>query len=108
MENITLVAIKGQINSKTANYLQEQLRPIIQSNTHIILDMHDVDFISGLGMRILLTIDRLIKHQNNKIIFVKVITEVKDIMNVTGYINYFTLINDQDEAIKHLNELDKL
>lgn len=97
-ENMTIISIEGSIDSKTAGELQSKIMGKVSETDKVILDLTKVDFVSSAGLRLLLMIYRQIKSKNGKIILVGVSDEIKDVMAMTGFINFFEFSQTIEEA----------
>lgn len=100
-ENMTIISIEGSIDSKTAGELQSKIMGKVSETDKVLLDLTKVDFVSSAGLRLLLMIYRQIKSKNGKIILVGVCDEIKDVMSMTGFINFFEF----SQTIEEANEL---
>ena len=101
-DGIKIVVLTGSFDSSTVSAAQEQVLTCIKNESNVILDMINVEFLSSSGLRMLLLIYREVKTQNGQIVLVGVIEEIRDVMENTGFINYFVLSDTLEEAIKIL------
>ncbi|MDR0412736.1 MAG: STAS domain-containing protein [Dysgonamonadaceae bacterium] len=100
-DNIATIAVKGSIDSKTSGEFSTQIMDRISSTDHVLLDFSDVDFVSSAGLRVLLMIYRQIKSKNGKVVLVGLLDEIKDVMSMTGFINFFEIADSVDVALKN-------
>lgn len=98
--NIVIISIEGSIDSKTAGDLQSQIMGKVSETNNVLLDLTKVDYVSSAGLRVLLMIYRQIKTRNGKVILVGVSEEIKDVMSMTGFINFFEIVDNIDNALK--------
>lgn len=101
--SIVLITISGSIDSKTTADLQSKIMESITDATKVILDMTKVDFVSSAGLRVLLMVYRYIKSQNGKVVLVGVSEEIQDVMEMTGFINFFEMTDTSVNAQKLFN-----
>ena len=94
-----IIMIEGSVDSKTASALQTQIMEKMTEADQVILDLSKVDFVSSAGLRLLLVIYRQIKSKNGKVILVGVSEEIRDVMSMTGFINFFTFSDTVDNAL---------
>jgi len=100
---VTVVEISGDIDSNTAPQAQEQVLPLVQPESKILLDMSGVEYMSSAGLRVLLSMYRQIARQNGGIVLVGLGEEIKDTMSVTGFLNFFTTRDTVDEGLQALS-----
>lgn len=98
--NIVIISIEGSIDSKTAGDLQSQIMEKVSETNNVLLDLTKVDYVSSAGLRVLLMIYRQIKSKNGKVILVGVSEEIRDVMSMTGFINFFEITNNINNALK--------
>lgn len=98
-DGITVAAIKGAIDGKTSAEAQATLTPLLSNGSRLILDMTDVTYLSSAGLRVLLLIYRQSTSASGKLALVGLSDEVKDIMNVTGFLKFFNACESVDAAL---------
>jgi len=99
---VTVVEMSGEIDSNTAPQAQEQVLPLAQPGSKILLDMSGVEYMSSAGLRILLSMYRQISRGDGGIVLVGLGEEIKDTMSVTGFLNFFTTCDTVDEGLQAL------
>ena len=94
-----IIMIEGSVDSNTASALQTQIMEKMTEADQVILDLSKVGFVSSAGLRLLLVIYRQIKSKNGKVILVGVSEEIRDVMSMTGFINFFEILDTVDNAL---------
>jgi anti-sigma B factor antagonist len=97
VDQVTVVEIVGDIDGKTAPQVQEQVAPLVQPESKILLDMSQVGYMSSAGLRLLLSTYRQVSSNNASIVLAGVNEEIQDTMSATGFLRFFT-IHDTVEA----------
>lgn len=103
-DDITVVVVSGDIDSKTAPEFERFTKLAMEKNEVIAIDLTAVGFMSSAGLRVLLMVYRNIKHQNGKVVLVGVSEEIQDVMSTTGFINFFQIAETLEEAIVDLKQ----
>lgn len=98
IDNLQIVTLEGDIDSSVASEVTETIVGLIKENVKIILDMTEVSYMSSAGLRTLLSIHRQASNKNVSLILVGLSEEIKDTMSVTGFLNFFTVMNSLDSA----------
>lgn len=98
-KDIIIISIEGSIDSKTAGDLQSRIMGKVTETNEVIINLTKVNFVSSAGLRLLLMIYRQIKSKDGKVILVGVSEEIRDVMSMTGFINFFEFSNTVDDAI---------
>jgi anti-sigma B factor antagonist len=97
---VSVAALAGAIDGKTAPEVQDRLMPLIADNTKIVIDMSKVSFLSSAGLRILLLLYRQASSRNGKIALAGLPDPIQDVMSMTGFLNYFKIAASVDEAVE--------
>jgi anti-sigma B factor antagonist len=90
--------ITGEIDGKTAPAAQEALLPLIGEQKALILDMNGVTYMSSAGLRMLFTLNRQAAAGGVKIAITGLSDQIKDVMQMTGFLKFFTVRGSLDEA----------
>ena len=84
------VRINGRIDTTTAPQLEAELRESCPDVESVVLDFADVDYISSAGLRVLLSVQKLMsKHGGMKLINVS--DDIMEIFEVTGFSEILTI-----------------
>ncbi len=97
--SILIITLKGSIDSKTASEVQQKVLEASVESDNVIIDLTKVDFVSSAGLRVLLMVYRQIKSKNGKVILVGVSEEITEVMEMTGFINFFEIIDTVTNAL---------
>ncbi|OGV71180.1 MAG: hypothetical protein A2283_23785 [Lentisphaerae bacterium RIFOXYA12_FULL_48_11] len=102
-DGTAIVAITGEIDSKTAPDAQAQLLPFVEKHHSLIMDMSGLTFMSSAGLRMMLLIYRHATASNGKVALVGLSEQISDTMSATGFLTFFVVcstIEQAKEAIK--------
>jgi anti-sigma B factor antagonist len=99
---VTLVELSGDIDGKTAPLAQEKILPLVKDNCRLILDMSRVSFMSSAGLRFLLSLRRQVPYSGN-LVLTNLPEQIKDTMEITGFLNLFTFFETQEESVNFLS-----
>jgi len=102
INEITVIELNGDLDSNTANTVQDQILAEAHPNSKILLDMSNVHYMSSAGLRLLLLLYRRIREQVGQIAIVGVTDEVKDIMSITGFLDFFSIFDDRNSGMNAL------
>lgn len=99
LDDTTIAEISGDIDGSTAPMAQQQVLGAIKGGSNVVLDLSNVPYMSSAGLRMLLSTYRQVTNSGGKIVFVGVVDEIKDTMEVTGFLKFFTLADTLDDAM---------
>ena len=77
------------LDSFNHEQVQKEILTILEKGCDAVLDMTDCKYISSTGLRVLLYSKKVAASKGLKLYLKDVSEEVKDIMNVTGFENFF-------------------
>ena len=78
-----------ELDSFNSQDVQDSLKAILDKGCNAVLDMTDCKYISSTGLRVLLFTKKMAAMKGQKLCLKSVSPEVKDIMDVTGFTEFF-------------------
>lgn len=100
VQDVVVVEVTGDVDGKTAPQVQDAVKAAFQPGGKILLDFTKTPYMSSAGLRTLLGVFRMVTGGHGKLALVGVNDEIKETMDVTGFLAYFTLCANLDEGIK--------
>ena len=78
-----------ELDSFNSQEVQDSLKAILEKGSNVMLDMTDCRYISSTGLRVLLFAKKVAASKGLNLCLKGVSAEVKDIMDVTGFNDFF-------------------
>ena len=103
LKDVTVVEMAGDIDANTAPTVQEEVIPQAKPGSKILLDLSKVKYASSAGLRFLLSLHRQVKANDGKLVLVGLAEEIRDTMEVTGFLGFFTRCDTLDDGLKALS-----
>jgi len=103
-DGIKIAELKGDIDSKTATEAQEKMLPLVDQYKTMVLCMAGVGFMSSAGLRMMLLLYRHATAANGKLALVGLSEQIKDTMAATGFLRFFAVCGDVNEALTVLKK----
>lgn len=103
--SITVIALNGKLNSASSQQFQDEVLETAKESSFILIDMTQVTYLSSAGLRMLLLLYRFIRENNGYLALTGLTDEVRDIMDITGFLDLFTIFDDRNEALKALRKI---
>lgn len=89
-QKVYTIAVSGRIDTLTAPELESKFREIENDADKVIFDMHEVEYISSAGMRVIVAAHRAMTPKNGLVL--KGLTKnVSTIINLTGFNNVLNI-----------------
>lgn len=86
-----IVELIGRLDTTTAPILDAKLKEEKIEEQIVVLDFSLVEYISSAGLRSLLALKKNLDAQNKKLEIHNINDVVKEVFNVTGFINILTI-----------------
>jgi anti-sigma B factor antagonist len=100
IRNDMLVAtITGNIDGQTASGLQTGLMEHMATTAVAVFDVTSVPYMSSAGFRLLLLMYRSVSLRGGQITIVGLSEEIRDTMEMTGFLDFFSFAASLDEAL---------
>lgn len=85
-----IATLEGEMDTVAAMEVEETLKPLYNSNgKDVVIDCTKLEYIASSGLRILLGILKGAKAIGSKVVLRNVNDEIKNVFNLTGFINLF-------------------
>lgn len=103
-ENLSILLTTGEIDAVTCTELEDVLNDVINNGEkNIVLDFDGVVYISSAGLRVILTaIQKL--HGTGKLVLSRLQEDVREIIEMAGFLNIVRIFDDLDSAAKAVLE----
>lgn len=102
IDNITVIELAGTFDSNSAQDVQNRLLQIAEQESKVLLDMSGVTFMSSAGLRTLLLLYRKISEHAGDVALVGLSDEIKDIMSITGFLEFFSTFDNRHSGLRAL------
>ena len=105
-DGVTVVSISGSLDANTVAEAQDTIMPLIKPGCLLVLDMGQCDYISSAGLRILLMVAKGFKTvDDSQWCLASVSEEIMDVMEMTGFIQFFKTFDTVEEAIEAVQKV---
>ena len=88
-DNLTIEII-GRLDASTAPQLEKELNASLNDVKNFVLDFNELEYIASAGLRVLLVAQKRMNKQG-KMIIKNVSEEVKEVLDMTGFINFLNI-----------------
>jgi len=95
--NMEIYKLAEGLDSFNSDEVQNAIQTILEKGCDAVLDMTSCNYISSTGLRVLLYSKKLATAKGLRVCLVGMTSEVKDIMDVTGFSNFFEFYQSLDE-----------
>lgn len=107
MEEIIIISVSGKIDTITSKDLDAKLNERIEEKTKkIILNLAKVDYISSVGLRVLLATLKRQKQNQGSMPLVSLQPFVQNVFKITGLDKIFQIFPTEGAALESLSHAD--
>ena len=105
--HITVLTISGRIDSSTAHDLEARLKTAIYDTSPcLLLDMHDVEYITSAGMRALASAYKAITQiGGGDIAIANLRADLANLFRLIGFDGLFTLYKSVQDGLQNMRPL---
>lgn len=104
LQEIQVVELIGDVDASTAPEVQQEILPLAQPHSKLLLDMSQVPYMSSAGLRVLLSLYRQATAQDGKLVLVGLSEDLQDTMSVTGFLDFFATGETLEAGLAELKE----
>ncbi len=99
--NVLILLIKGRLDAISSIDVEKQIFDFISEGHHnIILNFSEVDYLSSVGMRLLLRTTKKLKMLSGKLVVCEINTNVMDILKMSGFDHVIEFAKTEQDALK--------
>ncbi len=100
LKHIKVISFIGELNSSTSKTAEIKLTDLIMGgNNKLMVDFHQVDYISSAGLRILLVANKLVTKKKGELRIFGLKNTVKEVFEISGFDMIFNIYDDENTAI---------
>ena len=102
VNNVVVVYLAGRLDVHLSAEIEKEINKIIQNepDTHILINLNDVEYMSSSGLRIFVSTMRLLKEQKRLLKLCNMNSAVKKIFEVVELMDMFDVHETEEEALK--------
>lgn len=99
-QSVSLMKVKGRVDSETAPELDDALAKLLQDNRNkIVLDLEGVDYMSSAGLRAMVKAYQTAKKSGGDVRLASVSTPVEIILRTVGMMQMLQMYPSNQEAM---------
>lgn len=102
LDGIAVVELAGELTWKSAPEAQQRILEQAENGAKICLDMSRVTYMASAGLRLLLVVYRKITGGRGRVLLAGLPEELKDTMELTGFLEFFEHCQSLDDCIARL------
>lgn len=102
-EAVSVFKLNGRLDSNTSQGFEEKIFDAISNGAKkIVLDFHDLDYISSAGLRVILKATKALDHEDGKLMLCAMQDYVKEVFEIAGFDSFLPIVGTMDDALNAL------
>ena len=99
--DIKIVDLAGKFDTGTSPKVESKLKEIISNGTlKLLINFEKVNYISSAGLRVLLTVAKMLKTSSGELKICNLNDVAKEIFEISGFTSILNVYSSEDEALK--------
>jgi len=99
---VTIIALRGRLDAVTSPGVEKQLQALIaRGDVRVALNLSGLDYISSLGLRVLLTVAKQVQTGSGRLALAALNDTVRDIFRLAGFTELFSVYQTPDQAVAY-------
>ncbi len=100
INNVPVIKVSGRIDASTSRDLETALNELIdQDRAQIVLDLGSVEYISSVGLRVMLAALKKVRPKKGDVKLVSLQPFVREVFEITGFTKLFSIYTNQGDAL---------
>jgi anti-anti-sigma factor len=100
LKHMSVVTVKGRVDSATSPDLEKALQNLLNSDhNQLVLDLKDVDYMSSAGLRVLMATQKAAKKNGGALRLAQLSARVREVLDLAGLAPVFDIYPDVVEAV---------
>lgn len=100
LNDILVIAPSGRLDSSSATLFDQRLAATIdRGDTRFVIDLSTLDYISSLGLSVLLSAAKKVKRLEGSVSLAGMNERVRNVMDISGFSRIFTIFPTVEAAV---------
>lgn len=100
LNDILVIAPSGRLDSSSATVFDQRLAATIdRGDTRFVIDLSTLDYISSLGLSVLLSAAKKVKRLDGSVSLAGMNERVRNVMEISGFARIFTIFPTVEAAV---------
>lgn len=102
-DDCMIIKLIGRIDHITAPHTEEKLKELLQqAGEKVILDLEGLNYISSVGLRVLVMFANKIERINGRLVLCSPAPNISNLLKMTKFDEFFVILDTQKDAIHAL------
>jgi anti-sigma B factor antagonist len=102
-DDVYLITVSGRVDSNTSPELSKTLTKRAEQKKHVVVNLHNVDYLSSAGVRALVSALRICDKHRRKFFLTQLSARVSEVIDLAGLRSVFEIYDSNGAALGVLN-----
>jgi len=98
LQSVSVIKVRGRVDSETAPDLDDALTKLLQDNNKIVLDLAGVEYVSSAGLRAIVKAYQNANKSGGNVHLASASSSVEGILLTVGMMQMFKMFSTTEEA----------
>lgn len=103
-EDLVVLVPTGRLDTNTAKLLEERVTEATAADTHLVIDMEGVDYVSSFGLRVILMAAKTYAQKSKSLVLCGLQKDVMNVFRISGFLKILTVVENRAAARDALND----
>jgi anti-anti-sigma factor len=103
--DVRVLILQGQLDGFTVGDVEKHVLPILSAEKKLVFDLQGVDYISSVGLGLLVMAHRRMKEAGGRVAFATSIESVRAVFQVSGLLQLFDVQETRAEAVASVSKV---
>jgi anti-sigma B factor antagonist len=99
MQSVSVITVKGRVDSDTAPELDSALTKLLEENNKVVLNLEGVEYVSSAGLRAIVKAYQNAKKSGGNVHLASASSSVEGILLTVGMMQMFKMFPTSEEAV---------
>jgi anti-sigma B factor antagonist len=102
-----IIKLAGNLDSQTSKYCEDQLNPILGTAQVLIFDLDKLNYISSMGLRLILRVRKAIKNAGGSVMMTNVQPQIAKVFEIANALPDVPIFSSVAEADNYLDAMQR-
>ena len=103
VEGVTVVALAGQLDSRTAPEFEKGLLKLLgERKLEVLLDLAELEYVASAGLRVFVMVGKRLQAEGGRLALCALAPGVLKVLEISGFVPLFPILPNRREAIPWL------
>jgi anti-anti-sigma factor len=105
-KSTVMLKLNGRLDTANAPLLERKIKQWGADIAELVLDFSQLDYISSMGLRVLLQAKKEMKQEGRKLVIKNMSSSIKEVFEMTGFLSL--MVHDEKFVVVRKNEDDSI